>query len=210
MHKYKAILFDLDGTLLDTSEGIISSVKYAIDIMGLESLSDNRIQSFIGPPIQNTFKEVYNLCDEETSKIASIFRERYSTVDLFKAKPYDGVLETLSKLKKQGYYIGIATYKREDYAKKIVEHFGLSKYCDVIEGSDFAGKLSKSDIINRCIDKLSVEKNEILMVGDTENDRIGAEMLCVDFLPVTYGFGFNRDSYNFTVLNHIRDILFLI
>lgn len=202
MQKYKALLFDLDGTLLDTSEGITSSVKYTIDCMGFEPISDERIKSFIGPPIQNTFKKVYNLNDEDTSKTAAIFRERYSTVDLLKAKPYDGVLETLAKLKKDGYYIGVATYKREDYAKKIVDHFGISQYCDVIEGSDFDGKLSKADIINICIDKLNVSKSEILMVGDTENDKIGAENAGVDFLPVTYGFGFKKnDTMCFSISN---------
>ena len=148
MNKYKALLFDLDGTLLDTSEGIISSVKYAIECTGLEPLSDDKIKSFIGPPIQNTFRKFYNLNDEETSKISAIFRERYSTVDLLKAKLYDSVLETLEILKNEGYVIGIATYKREDYAKNIVEYFGISQFCDVIEGSDFAGKLTKADIIN--------------------------------------------------------------
>ena len=196
MNKYKALLFDLDGTLLDTSEGIISSVKYAIECTGLESLSDDKIKSFIGPPIQNTFRKFYNLNDEETSKISAIFRERYSTVDLLKAKLYDSVLETLEILKNEGYVIGIATYKREDYAKKIVEYFGISQFCDVIEGSDFAGKLTKADIINTCIDKLGVSKNEILMIGDTESDKIGAENAGVDFLPVTYGFGFIGNDFS--------------
>lgn len=195
MGKYKALLFDLDGTLLDTSEGIILSVKYAIDCMGFEHLSEDKIKSFIGPPIQNTFRSIYNLNDEDTSKIADIFRERYSTVDLLKAKLYDGVLETLAKLKKDGYYIGIATYKREDYAKKIVDYFGISQYCDVMVGSDFSGKLTKSDIINICIDKLNVSKSEILMIGDTENDKIGAENAGVNFLPVSYGFGYKQDNY---------------
>ena len=209
MNKYKALLFDLDGTLLDTSEGIISSVKYAVDCIGLEPLSDDKIKSFIGPPIQNTFRKIYNLNDEETSRISAIFRERYSTVDLLKAKLYDSVLETLEILKNEGYVIGIATYKREDYAKKIVEYFGISQFCDVIEGSDFAGKLTKADIINTCIDKLGVSKNEILMIGDTESDKIGAENAGVDFLPVTYGFGYKREDKKFKAINRIKDI-FLI
>lgn len=210
MNKYKALLFDLDGTLLDTSEGIISSVKYAIECTGLEPLSDDKIKSFIGPPIQNTFRKFYNLNDEETSKISAIFRERYSTVDLLKAKLYDSVLETLEILKNEGYVIGIATYKREDYAKKIVEYFGISQFCDVIEGSDFAGKLTKADIINTCIDKLGVSKNEILMIGDTETDKIGAENAGVDFLPVTYGFGYKRQDKKFKAINRIKDIFLII
>ncbi len=190
MCKYKAVVFDLDGTLLDTSAGIIKSVDYTIKKMGLSDLSPIRKRSFIGPPIQNSFRETYSLDDEATALAAGIFRKQYSEVDLFEAQPYEGILDLLDLLRRNQIKIGVATYKREDYALKILEHFGISDYCDSMRGSDFEGKYTKQVIIELCIDDLNVSKQEVLMVGDTENDRIGAERAGVDFLGVGYGFGY--------------------
>jgi phosphoglycolate phosphatase len=193
--KYSAILFDVDGTLIDTSEGIIKSVEYTVDNLNLRPLSEEEKKSFIGPKIFDSLKNVYpELSESEVKDAAKIFRDRYSTVDLLKAKPYDGVTELLKKLKKNNYLVGIATYKREDYALEIVKYFGIADYCDCIEGSDFDGKLTKQDIINKCIDKLNTDKSKILMVGDTDNDKIGAENAGVDFLAVTFGFGYKPDN----------------
>lgn len=192
MSKYQAILFDLDGTLLDTSEGILSSVKYTIDVMGFEPIEEDYFETFIGPPIQHTLQKIYHLDDKTRDKAAAVFREHYSTVDLCKAKLYEGVLETLSELKKYGVKIAVATYKREDYTIKLLDEFEISQYCDWIQGSDFAGKLSKADIIELCIQKLAVDKSKVLMVGDTEHDLIGAKHAGVDFLAVTFGFGFHN------------------
>ena len=192
MNKYQAVLFDLDGTLLDTSEGILSSVKYTIDVMGFEPIDEDYFETFIGPPIQHTLQKIYHLDDATRDKAAAVFREHYSTVDLCKAKLYDGVLETLSELKKNGIKIAVATYKREDYTKKLLDEFGISQYCDWIQGSDFAGKLTKADIIELCLQNLNVEKRKVLMVGDTEHDLVGAQNAGVDFLAVTFGFGFHN------------------
>lgn len=191
MSKYQAVLFDLDGTLMDTSEGILSSVKYTIDVMGFEPIDDDYFETFIGPPIQHTLQRIYHLDDATRDKAAAVFREHYSTVDLCKAKLYDGVLETLSELKQKGIKIAVATYKREDYTTKLLDEFGISPYCDWIQGSDFAGKLTKADIIELCLQKLNVDKSKVLMVGDTEHDMIGAQNAGVDFLAVTFGFGFH-------------------
>lgn len=191
MSKYQAVLFDLDGTLLDTSEGILSSVKYTLDVMEFEPIEEDYFETFIGPPIQHTLQKIYHLDDATRDKAAAVFREHYSTVDLCKAKMYDGVLETLTELKKNGIKIAVATYKREDYTKKLLDEFGISQYCDWIQGSDFAGKLTKTDIIELCLQNLNVEKRKVLMVGDTEHDLVGAQNAGVDFLAVTFGFGFH-------------------
>ena len=192
MSEYRAVLLDLDGTLLDTSEGIISSVKYTIDAMGFEPLDNRLYEQFIGPPIQNSFQRIYHLDDSTRDQAASVFREHYSTVDLCKAKLYHGVLETLSELKIKGFKCAVATYKRFDYAKTLLDAFEISRYCDSIQGSDFEGKLTKADIIELCIKELRETKSAILMVGDSENDALGAKNAGVSFLPVTYGFGFHE------------------
>lgn len=209
MSKYQAVLFDLDGTLLNTSEGILSSVKYTIGAMGLKPIGNDLFETFIGPPIQHTLQKIYHLDDATRDKAAAVFREHYSTVDLFKAKLYDGVLETLSELKKNGVKIAVATYKREDYTTKLLDVFGITQYCDCIQGSDFAGKLTKADIIELCIQKLALDRSKVLMVGDTEHDLIGANHAGVDFLAVTYGFGFKKVSSKTRRIPAISELLLL-
>ncbi len=194
MKKYKAVLFDLDGTLLDTSEGILASVRYVIEKEGLPPITGGESDKFIGPPIQNSLKKEYNLSSEEATRLAAIFRERYSTVDLCKASLYPGVLEMLSELRKIGCKIGVATYKRMDYASDILDKFDILPLCDCVEGADFEGRFTKKDIINNCIDNLNCPKSEVLMIGDTENDLIGAQNAGIDFLAVTFGFGFKDKS----------------
>ena len=190
MNKYKLAIFDVDGTLLDTSEGIISSVKYTIDHFGLYGLSETELRSFIGPPIQNSFAGTYGISGPILQQIASVFRTRYKDTDLLKAKPYEGIYDTLTGLLERDIKIAIATYKREDYARTIVNSFGFNRYSRIIHGADDENKLTKSDIIDICIRESGVEKNKAIMIGDTENDAAGADYLKIDFLAVSYGFGF--------------------
>ncbi len=211
MSKYDTILFDLDGTLLDTSKGILKSVDYTISKMGFTDIPLEKKKKFIGPPIQVSFQNTYNLDLKKANMAASVFRERYSTVDLFEAELYDGIIDLLNYLKLHNFKVGVATYKREDYAKRLLEKFKISKYFNCIEGSDFEGKYTKQDIINNCIKKLKNNKDEILMIGDTENDKIGADKVGIDFLAVAYGFGYNRNnSCNIFYCNNPKEIIYYL
>lgn len=207
MKKYKAILFDVDGTLLDTSEGIWTSLNFTIREMGLPPVDESEKNRFIGPPIQKSLKERYELDDETTLKAAKIFRDRYSSADLDKARVYDGIFGLFDFLKQNNVKIGVATYKRQDYAQKIMDIFLLSPYCGSIVGADFEGKLTKTDIIALCAENLGCEKNEALMVGDTNGDLIGAKEADIDFLPVSYGFGFTQDDGFETIASSPVDII---
>ncbi len=188
--KYKLVVFDVDGTLLNTEEGVLSSAKYAITKMGFEIPSEKILKSFIGPPIQDSFERVFHIHGAERALMSSLFRNHYKDVDLFKAKPYSGIYEMLNLLRQSGYQIAIATYKREDYALRITEHFGFDRYTDIICGSDFGGKLTKADIIQLAIRKSGVDNSEAIMVGDTMQDAAGAQKEQIKFIAVTYGFGF--------------------
>ena len=180
---------------MDTSEGILSSVRYAIQIAGYSALSEERIKQFIGPPIQNSFQKEFGLSLEEANELASIFRNRYKNVDLLKAIPYDGIFDTLSILKNNGYLLGVATYKREDYAMRLLRNFGFLEYFDVVYGSDFDGKLKKSDIIEKCISALHItNRDRVVFVGDTEGDLKSAVSTGIHFIAATYGFGFKGEE----------------
>lgn len=191
---YKAVLFDLDGTLLDTGEGVISSVKYTIEKMGLPELSYDVLKTFVGPPIKKKMMEMFELSDEVASEAMNIFREHYGAGDIYIAKVYDGMIALLDDLKKRGYKLGVATYKREDQAKKLLEKFEIADKFDVIHGSDKEGMLTKADVINNCVRELGYSPCEMVLIGDSDNDAIGAKQAGLEFIGVTYGYGFKSKA----------------
>lgn len=189
--KYKVVIFDVDGTLLNTSEGIISSAKYAINAMGYKVPSQEILESFIGPPIQDSFAKIFRADGEDLKKMANFFRNQYKENDLLKAVPYNGIYDVFEWLQQNNFHIAIATYKRQDYAETIVKHFGFDKYTNIICGSDFAGKLRKNDIIINSMQQAKIKDTEhAVMIGDSNNDAEGADIIGMDFIGVTYGFGF--------------------
>ena len=190
MAQFKCVVFDVDGTLLDTSEGLISSVRYTVDRYGLDPIDDETIRTFIGPPIQDSFRRIYGFSDAVIREVSAAFREHYKEVDLLKAKPYEGIFRVIEKIKEENIEVAIATYKRQDYAAKLLEHFGFNRYTDHIFGSDFDGKLKKKDIIELALKHAGiVHYSDAVMIGDSDNDAIGAKGIGTAFLGVTYGFG---------------------
>lgn len=190
---YQMIIFDVDGTLLDTTEGIVQAVQYAILQKKLPNINSNAIREFIGPPIQNSFHKFYGLEGKELQEISEIFRNYYKEHSLLLAKPYEKIFDLLDQLKRHGKMIAVATYKREDYARKLLKYFGFDSYSSLLYGADNENKLKKADIINKCIEKTNIHDREtVLMVGDSEHDASGAENAGIDFLGVAYGFGYKN------------------
>lgn len=186
----KATLFDLDGTLLDTTDGVLESAIFAATQLGYPRLPYETMLKFVGPPIQNSFKIFYGASEERAQEAANIFRSYYKENALLKASLYPDIIEVLENLKARGIKIAVATYKREDYAISILKHFGIAPYCKSMHGADNYNKLTKADIVNLCIDELGIDKSEVVLIGDTEHDALGAQRAGVQFLGVTYGFGF--------------------
>lgn len=190
----KSVIFDVDGTLLDGTEGILNSVKYAISELKLPELSAEELLTFVGPPIQNSAKQKYNLNDEEAQAFANIFRSKYSSGDVLLARVYDGIYDLLDFLKQNNCKLGVATYKREDYAIGLMKHFGFDKYFDSICGADNENKLTKFDILVNCRNNISNSADNVIMIGDSYHDAQAAEKLGVEFIGVTYGFGFKTEQ----------------
>lgn len=189
---YQLVIFDLDGTLLDTSEGIIEAIKQTIQYANYQMIPDKKLREFIGPPIQDSFAKTFNIPREEAMELATYFRNIYKqdTV-LFKAKPYDGIYDLLDTLTKKGISLAVATNKREDYAFNILNHFGFDKFTTHFYGSDFEGILKKENIIENCLKENNItDYKTALMIGDTYNDALGANKIGTSFLGVLYGFGF--------------------
>ena len=191
--KYEAVLFDLDGTLLDTSEGIVKSVKETIEHFDLKGPSEDDLLKFIGPPIEWSFEGRCDVHGEKLREVCNYFRDRYSNHNLLLAKAYDGIYEFLDFLKEKNIPIGIATYKKQDYAEKLLRAKGFDNYSEHMFGSDYEGKLLKVDIINLCIESLGASSPErVLMVGDSCHDANGAKLAGAPFAGVSYGFGFGK------------------
>ena len=130
----KYILFDLDGTLTDSKEGITKSVQYALKSVGVEEPDIDRLQCYIGPPLDVSLKKFHGIEGEEAKKAIEKYRERYKDKGIFENEVIDGIIPCLEKLCKAGKVLAVATCKPEVFAVRIIEHFGLSKYFTVITG----------------------------------------------------------------------------
>lgn len=190
----KAIIFDVDGTLLDGTEGIIKSVQKAIKHFNLEMLSDAELLKFVGPPIQNSCKNAYRVDDEFAQEFANFFRKEYAAGDVFFANAYGGIYDLLEYLKNQSFKLGVATYKRQDYAIELMKHFGFDKYFTSICGADNENKLKKFDILQNCIKELNESRKNTILIGDSYHDGVAAKQMEIGFIGVTYGFGFKKDE----------------
>lgn len=213
MKKYQIAVFDLDGTLMDTGIGVLSSVRHVIKIKGLPELSEETIQSFVGPPVQVSFQNIYGMSKEAAWECAEVFREQYKNVDLLKADAYPGIYDCLQALRDKGIKTAVATYKRHDYAVKLLNYYCFDRYFDIMYGADMEGKYTKKDIIRKCMDDLGItDYRSALMIGDTSNDAKGAMEIGMDFMGVTYGYGYRTEDdmkeYPYVAsVNRIEDIV---
>ncbi len=202
--KYEAVIWDVDGTLLNTQEGLLAAYRYTLNTLGLPPRTDEVLSSYIGPTPPTVFRRYFEMEAAEAQKAADIFRERYKEHDLLKASVYEGTLEVLEALKAHGIRQAIATNKRQDYATDICAHFGLDRYCSPIYGADNENRLTKADLIRKCLDDLGVSR--AVMVGDTEGDRQAAEQAGIDFIGVGYGFGL-KDAESLPSIRLLIDAL---
>lgn len=185
---YTTILFDLDGTLTDPKEGITKSVQYALSEMGIDEPNLDKLLPFIGPPLVDSFKAFYNMSDEEALSALSSYRERFSKTGIYENAVIDGIPELLSKLKEKGKTIALATSKPIVYAKRILEHFKLAEYFDILTGAELDGtRNAKKDVIAEVLSQLP--SNSIpVMVGDRRQDIFGAKSCGLPCIGVRFGY----------------------
>ena len=187
----KAILFDLDGTLIDSSEGITKSTQYALAHYGIIENDLSKFYKFIGPPLVASFKKYYDFPEEQAVEAVAVYRERYNKIGLFECSLYPGVRECIEKLKAQGYLIGMASSKPEVSCRRILEHFGILELFDDVVGATFDGRIdTKEEVLNEVMCRWSdVPKDEMCLIGDTMFDVEGANQVGIRTVAVTFGFG---------------------
>ena len=190
MKNYEAIIWDIDGTLLNTAEGLSKAYQHCIRELNLPEKSAEELASYIGPVPQEIFQREFGLSCSAAQHATDIFRAWYKEHGLGLAFPYPGVLEVLQKLQFMGVNQAIATNKRHDYAVEICEIFGIAHYCSPIMGANNANTKSKDDLIFDCLTALRTKR--ALMIGDTVGDAEAAQKVGIDFLGVNYGYGFRE------------------
>ena len=191
MKSYQYLFFDLDGTLTDPGEGITNSVAYALDKFGITVTDRASLYPFIGPPLVDSFMKFYGFSHEDAERAVVCYREYFRDRGIFENRLYEGITEVLKALKDAKKTLVIATSKPEPFAKRIVEHFGLSPYFTLVAGASFDETRSeKWDVIEYAMDSLKLtDRSEIVMIGDRKHDIIGAKKTGLDSVGVLWGYG---------------------
>lgn len=184
----KAILFDLDGTLTDSGEGIINCAQYAFQQMGYPVPPREEMGVFVGPPLWDTF-ERFGIPKERTDEAVQIFRSRYVPIGKFENTPYPGIRELLEALGAEGNLLYVATSKPETTAVEVLEHFDLARYFDRICGADLEKKRNSKDAVIAYLLNMTGSDAEMVMVGDTEYDVLGAAAHGIPTIGVSWGYG---------------------
>lgn len=186
--KQKVILFDLDGTLTDSGEGIINCAALALKHFGLPIPDRETMRVFVGPPLHETFVK-FGVPEDKTEEAIAVYRSRYIPIGKFENTPYDGIREMLEKLVAHGHKLFVATSKPETTSVEILEHFDLAKYFTQICGATSdRSRSSKEAVIAYLLEQNGTTDN-MIMVGDTVYDIVGAAAHGIPAIGVSWGFG---------------------
>lgn len=187
----KVVLFDLDGTLIDSSEGITKSCQHTMKHYGMEETDLNSFRRFIGPPLSESFMNFYGFSEEKALEAVRIYRERYNTIGLFECCLYPGVKECLQALKAAGYLISVASSKPEETCKRMLTHFGIIDLFDEVVGATMDGRINtKEQVLREVLRRFAnVSIADMVLVGDTIFDVEGANSVGIASIGVSFGFG---------------------
>lgn len=184
----KTILFDLDGTLTDSGEGIINSAIYALEHFGFPIPPREELRYFVGPPLHESFMK-QGVSADRVEEAVAVYRQRYIPVGMFENTPYPGIRELLKTLKKEGYKLFVATSKPEQMSIEILEHFDLAKYFEQICGATMDSSRTNKEAVIAYLLEQNGRCDNMIMVGDTKYDIIGAKAHDIPAIGVSWGYG---------------------
>ena len=197
MRKYDTVFFDLDGTIIDSGEGVSNSVLYALDKFGINETKENALR-FIGPPLAESFKEFYGFNEEKATRGIEIYREYYREKGIFECYLYDGIRELLVKLRQNGFKVVLCTSKPEEYAHRVLHFFKIFDLFDHACGAtmDEKTRATKDEVMQYAFDTSGASREKTLMVGDRKFDINSACRFGIDSVGVTFGYGSENELKN--------------
>ena len=179
------LIFDFDGTLVDTGPGIINCVRLTLEHYGLTIPSEQELRSFVGPPLRVAFPR-HGVPEDKVEEAVAYFRRHYATTGKDECEPYAGIAEALSQLKAGGMRLHVGTSKPEHFAHLLLGRFDLKRYFDVIVGAIPDGsRESKTDVLKCVIQNIG---SKAVMIGDTHYDVEGAAALGIPTIGVAWGY----------------------
>ena len=193
---FQYCLFDLDGTLTDSREGITKSVQYALQHFGIEEPDLKKLEPFIGPPLKDSFMEFYGFTEEQAEEAMKFYRERFAPIGIYENEVFEGIPEMLRHLHQNGQKLAVASSKPIGFVRQILQHFEIDGYFDVIVGSELDGTRStKEEVVEEALSQLGIlelsgeeRKNNCAMVGDRKFDIQGAKAYGLTGVGVSFGF----------------------
>lgn len=190
MH-FSHILFDLDGTLTDSQEGITNSIRYALRAFGIEEEDRAKLSRFIGPPLTESFMGQYGLSHAQALAAVEKYREYFRDTGIYENRVYPGIPGLLERLVHAGAQLYLATSKPQVFAERVLAHFSLTPYFRFICGSGLDGSRSdKADVIAFVLESMGLTgRSDLIMVGDRKHDVLGAKKTGLACVGVLYGYG---------------------
>lgn len=188
MSRYRLAIFDADGTLFDSLEGIYASIRHTIGEMGLRDLSDEEMRLHIGPPVDEAYRRSFGISGDVLEETVRCHREFNTEHGVVMSSVFPGIADMLDALKSRGILTAVASLKPSETLARMIGIHGLA--FDSVHG--YSGTETKGDLIRMCMSDLGCAPGETVMVGDTVNDEAGAESAGTDFIPVSYGYGFGE------------------
>lgn len=188
------LLFDLDGTLTDPKVGITTCVQYALADFGIDEPDLDKLEPFIGPPLKDSFMEFYHMTDEQAQRAIEKYRERFQDTGIFENELYGGIHDLLRTLKAAGMHLAVASSKPTVYVERILRHFKLDSYFEVVLGSELNGeRVKKSQVVLEVLRKFfgdkPIQQDEVFVIGDRKYDIEAARAFHVESVGVAYGYG---------------------
>ena len=184
----KTILFDLDGTLTDSGEGIINCAILALEHFGLPVPSREEMRVFVGPPLHETFVR-FGVPKDKAEEAVAVYRSRYIPIGKYENTPYPGIRELLETLKAEGHKLYVATSKPEQMSVDILQHFDLAKYFDQICGATMDTSRTNKEAVIAYLLEQNGRADNMVMVGDTKFDVIGAKAHGIPTVGGSWGYG---------------------
>lgn len=200
---YHYFIFDMDGTLVDTTDGILAALQRLQQVVPLKCLPEETLRKFIGPPLKTSLVQYYGVALAQTEELTRVYRQCYMEVGIDKTQVFPQTPEILRRIRASGCKSAIATLKQHQLASRTLRHTGLDQLVDYIALNLDNSVGDKAAMIGEALEKIGCsDKTQALMVGDSPFDGYAAQDAGVDFLPLTCGEGF-RDRTKLDEVRHI-------